>query len=74
LDPKRIENVKWKKTKEVVMWVSQRRRQRELLFIACRAYLHIRVEHQILVNDLHDLFEIPSKQLRHKILAIDRKS
>jgi hypothetical protein len=43
------------------------------VFIACRAYLHIRVEHQILVNDLHDLFKMPPKQLGHYILAIDRK-
>ena len=43
------------------------------VFIACRAYHHIRVEHQILVNDLHDLFKMPSKQLGYFILAIDRR-
>ncbi len=43
------------------------------LFIACRSYLHIRVEHQILVQDLHDLFRLPPKQLGHYIMAIDRK-
>jgi hypothetical protein len=43
------------------------------VFIACRAYHHVRVEHQILVNDLHDLFKMPSKQLGHDILAIDSK-
>jgi hypothetical protein len=31
------------------------------VFIACRAYYNIRVEHQILVNDLHDLFKMPPK-------------
>jgi hypothetical protein len=43
------------------------------VFIACRAYHHIRVKHQILVNNLHDLFKMLSKQLGHYILAIDRK-
>ena len=43
------------------------------VFIACRAYHHIRVEHQILVNDLHDLFKMPPKQLGYFILAIDRR-
>jgi hypothetical protein len=43
------------------------------VFIACRAYHHIRIEHEILVNNLHDLFKIASKQLGQYILAIDRK-
>jgi hypothetical protein len=43
------------------------------IFIACRTYHHIRVEHQILVNDFHDLFKMPPKQLGHYILAIDKK-
>ena len=43
------------------------------VFIACRAYVHLRIEHQILVDDLHDLFKMPPKQLGHYILAIERK-
>jgi Reverse transcriptase (RNA-dependent DNA polymerase) len=43
------------------------------VFIACRWYREIRVAHQILVFDLHDLFKLPPKQLGLYIMAIDRK-
>jgi hypothetical protein len=43
------------------------------VFIACRWYQEVRVSHQILVMDLHDLFKLPPKQLGLYIMAIDRK-
>ncbi len=43
------------------------------VFIACRWYKEIRVAHQILVSNLHDLFRLPPKQLGYYIMAIDRK-
>jgi len=43
------------------------------VFIGCRWYQDIRVAHQILVSDLHDLFRLPPKQLGLYIMAIDRK-
>ena len=43
------------------------------VFITCSWYHEIRVSHQILVHDLHDLFRLPPKQLGLYIMAIDRK-
>ncbi|CAM6082359.1 unnamed protein product [Calypogeia fissa] len=43
------------------------------VFIACRWYQELRVAHQILVTDLHDLFKLPPKQLGLFIMAVDKK-
>ena len=43
------------------------------IFIACRYYEEFRVGHQVLVNNLHDLFRLPPKQLGYYIMAVDRK-
>lgn len=43
------------------------------VFIACRWYHQIRVAHQILVTDLHNLFKLPPKQLGYYLMAVDRK-
>lgn len=43
------------------------------VFIACRHYEELRIAHQILVSDLHDLFRLPPKQLGYYIMAVDRK-
>ncbi len=43
------------------------------VFIACRWYQEIRVAHEILVSDLHDLFRLPPKKLGLYIMAIGTK-
>jgi hypothetical protein len=43
------------------------------VFIACGHYEEFRIAHQILVNNLHDLFKLPPKQLGYYIMAVDRK-
>lgn len=43
------------------------------VFIACRTYHEVRIAHQILVQNLYDLFTLPPRQLGHYIMAIDRK-
>ncbi|CAM6105413.1 unnamed protein product [Calypogeia fissa] len=43
------------------------------VFITCRWYQELRVAHQILVTDLHDLFKLPPKQLGLFIMAVDKK-
>jgi hypothetical protein len=43
------------------------------VFIACGWYEKVRVAHQFLVSDLHDLFRFPLEQLGLYIMALDRK-